>query len=109
MNDGGGELIRNPGPTQTMLIAPSVSDTLSAIKVFGRRSSATDDIFLGAGILGASVPFRLNRQSDKPAVGYPSYRKVFCFSLAESGHCFGIEVYIRWTQILIPEDKILAL
>ena len=90
-----GELIRNAAPTQTMLIAPSVSDTLSAIKIFGRRSSATDNIFLDAGIMGASIAFGLNRQSDKSAVGYPSYRKVFCFGVAHSRHYFGIEVYIR--------------
>ena len=90
-----GELIKNAGPNQTMLIASSVSDTLSAIKIFGRRSSATDNIFLGAGIMGASIAFGLNRQSDKPAVGYPSYRKVFCFGVADSRNYFGIEFYIR--------------
>ena len=90
-----GELIKNAGPNQTMLIASSVSDTLSAIKIFGRRSSATDNIFLGAGIMGASIAFGLNRQSDKPAVEYPSYRKVFCFGVADSRNYFGIEFYIR--------------
>jgi len=45
--------------------------------------------------MGASIAFGLNRQSDKSAVGYPSYRKVFCFGVARSRHYFGIEVYIR--------------